>query len=148
MPGIRVDGNDVLAAYQATSDAWKRARRGEGPTLIELVTYRRGGHSSSDDPTRYRDESKVPPWLLVDPIHRFRDHLTAEGHLTEARDAALRAEIKDAIDAAVKEAEPAPGVAVDTLFTDVYASPPATLLAQRAEVIGDGSGRAEGAFPL
>lgn len=148
MPGIRVDGNDVLACYQATQAAFERARAGHGPTLIELVTYRRGGHSSSDDPTRYRDESKVPPWLLVDPISRFRDWLVAGRHLTDASDAAMRAEIKNTIDDAVKEAEPAATVAVDTLFTDVYGSPPATLLAQRAEVIGDGSGKAEGAFPL
>lgn len=148
MPGLRVDGNDVLACVNATNEAFERARSGGGPTLIELVTYRRGGHSSSDDPTRYRDESKVPAWLLVDPIARFREYLAKSGFLDDAREAAIRADIKDAIDAAVREAEPAAQVAVDTLFTDVYGHPPATLRAQRAEVIGDGSGKAEGAFPL
>jgi hypothetical protein len=147
MPGIRVDGNDVLACVNATREAFKRAPLGGGPTLIELVTYRRGGHSSSDDPTRYRDESKVPAWLLVDPITRFRDHLAKLGLIDDAKEAAMRGEIKDSIDAAVREAEPAAHVAVDTLFTDVYGHPPATLRAQRAEVIGDGSGTAEGAFP-
>ena len=90
----------------------------------------------------------MPAWLLVDPIARFREYLAKSGFLDDAREAAIRADIKDAIDAAVREAEPAAQVAVDTLFTDVYGHPPATLRAQRAEVIGDGSGKAEGAFPL
>ncbi len=148
MPGVRVDGNDVLAVVSAVREAHERARRGDGPTLVECVTYRRGGHSSSDDPTRYRDESKMQPWLLVDPIERFKEHLTARSVLDQAELDRMLGEIRSEIDAGLKTAEPAIQPAVDTLFTDVYSKLPQTLAAQRAEVVGDGSGTAEGAFPL
>jgi pyruvate dehydrogenase E1 component alpha subunit len=148
MPGVRVDGNDVLAVVRATREAHERARTGGGPTLLELVTYRRGGHSSSDDPTRYRDEKKLDAWLLVDPIERFREHLRATGSIDAAADAELLAAVRADIDAGLAASEGAEQPPVDSLFTDVYAELPATLAAQRAEVVGDGSGTAEGAFPL
>ncbi|HYC78227.1 MAG TPA: thiamine pyrophosphate-dependent dehydrogenase E1 component subunit alpha [Planctomycetota bacterium] len=148
MPGVRVDGNDVLAVLSATRAARARAAAGEGPTLLELVTYRRGGHSSSDDPTRYRDEKTLAPWLLVDPIERFREWLRATSLIDAERDAALLAEVRADIDAALQESEGAAQPPVDSLFSDVYAELPETLAAQRAEVVGDGSGTAEGAFPL
>jgi pyruvate dehydrogenase E1 component alpha subunit len=148
MPGVRVDGNDALAVVLAISEARERAARGDGPTLVELVTYRRGGHSSSDDPTRYRDEASVQKWLLVDPIERFRDYAEAKGHIDAARAAALLAEVKASIDAGLAATEGAPQPPVDSLFSDVYAELPSTLAEQRAEVVGDGSGTAEGAFPL
>jgi pyruvate dehydrogenase E1 component alpha subunit len=75
LPGVAVDGNDVLAVYSATREAVDRARRGEGATLIEAVTFRIEGHSSSDDPTRYRDEQVVESWRQRDPIDRFRYYL-------------------------------------------------------------------------
>jgi pyruvate dehydrogenase E1 component alpha subunit/2-oxoisovalerate dehydrogenase E1 component alpha subunit len=148
MPGVRVDGNDVLAVVHAVGEARARAARGEGPTLVELVTYRRGGHSSSDDPTRYRDESKMPPWLLVDPLERFRAYARERGLVSAEREAALLAAVRAEIDDGLVAAEGAAQPPVDSLFTDVYAELPATLAAQRAEVVGDGSGTAEGAFPL
>src|SRR5437867_6781407 len=70
-PGVRVDGNDVLASYVVTREAVRRARRGEGPTLIEAVTYRRGPHSTADDPTRYRTNEELKQWEALDPIARF-----------------------------------------------------------------------------
>jgi 2-oxoisovalerate dehydrogenase E1 component alpha subunit len=75
-PGIRVDGNDVLATYAVTKAALKRARMGHGPTLIEAVTYRMGAHTTSDDPARYRIESDVEAWRLKDPIARMKSYLT------------------------------------------------------------------------
>ena len=78
MPSIRVDGNDVLAVYEATRAAVERARRGEGPTLIEALTYRLGAHSTSDDPSKYRDESITEEWKTRCPIARFRSLLIAE----------------------------------------------------------------------
>src|SRR6185503_15031034 len=78
-PGVRVDGNDVVAVIEATREAVERARRGEGPTLIEAVTFRMGGHSSSDDPTRYRDAGLLAEWERRDPIVRFRAHLSGRG---------------------------------------------------------------------
>jgi pyruvate dehydrogenase E1 component alpha subunit/2-oxoisovalerate dehydrogenase E1 component alpha subunit len=148
MPGVRVDGNDVLAVVRAVREAHARARSGGGPTLIELVTYRRGGHSSSDDPTRYRKESEAEPWLLVDPIERFEQHLRKKGRLDDARKTAMLESIRARIDAGLKAAEPAPPPPVESLFDDVLAGTTQTLTAQRAQVLGEELGAAEGAFPL
>src|SRR6266516_1694957 len=79
-PGVRVDGNDVLAVYSVTKEARERAIGGDGPTLIEALTYRIGAHSTADDPTRYRSEDDVERWRLLDPIARYRTWLIAEGH--------------------------------------------------------------------
>src|SRR6185503_20926802 len=81
MRGVRVDGNDVLAVYQAAKEARDRALAGEGPTLIESVTFRMGPHSSSDDPKRYRDQGLCDTWKTKDPIERFRCHLDRQGVL-------------------------------------------------------------------
>lgn len=78
MPGIRCDGNDVLACYVAMSEAIDRARVGGGPTLIEAVTYRMGAHTTSDDPTRYRNEEELEAWGERDPIARYTTHLISE----------------------------------------------------------------------
>ena len=96
-------------------EAHARARTGGGPTFVELVTYRLGGHSSSDDPTRYRDESDAEPWLLVDPIERFEAHLRAKAASIAARKAAMLEAIRARIDAAIKAAEPAPPPPSDAL---------------------------------
>ena len=78
-PGVRVDGNDVLATYAVTTAALNRARNGEGPTLIEAFTYRMGAHTTSDDPTRYRIEAEVEEWKLKDPIARLKAYLARNG---------------------------------------------------------------------
>ncbi len=124
MPGVRVDGNDVLAVYCAVRDAAERARRGEGPTLIECVTYRIGAHSSSDDPTRYRDAAEVEAWVKKDPLERFKRFLVARGLHDEAQEVALQADIDAEIRAAIAEAEAAPAVQRATLLEDVYADLP------------------------
>ena len=149
MPGVAVDGNDVLAVWTACAEAHARARAGDGPTLIELVTWRRGGHSSSDDPSRYRDESKVAPWLLVDPIARFTEWMERQGHWDRAADEAARATLRQEIDEAIRVAEAAPPPPVETLFEDVYARLPDHLIHQRAFVKdGDEFLAVEGRFPL
>jgi pyruvate dehydrogenase E1 component alpha subunit len=149
MPGVAVDGNDVLAVYRVTKEAADRARAGGGPTLIEAITYRLEGHSSSDDPTRYRDEAVTRQWLQRDPIVRFRGYLFARGLLDEERDDAITAGQKAAIDAAITTAEAAGPPATDTLFSDVYAEMPRHLAEQREEVRREqGGGHNEGAFPL
>ncbi|HMJ11542.1 MAG TPA: thiamine pyrophosphate-dependent enzyme, partial [Polyangiaceae bacterium] len=94
LPGVRVDGNDVLAVYRAVSDAVYRARQGEGPTFIECLTYRLGGHSTSDDPSRYRSEQEVSEWAERDPILRFRRHLQYLGLMDDKLDGELEAEIE------------------------------------------------------
>jgi pyruvate dehydrogenase E1 component alpha subunit/2-oxoisovalerate dehydrogenase E1 component alpha subunit len=135
MPGVRVDGNDVIAVYATVAEAVDRARRGGGPTLIEALTYRVGPHSTSDDPSRYRDENITREWVeRRDPIARFKRWLTAQGHLTEERDAALRA----AIDADVREAiaaeEHVAPVALHTLIEQVFAEVPSFLEEELAEI--------------
>ncbi len=122
--GIRVDGNDVLALYQASREAVEKARRGEGPTLIEAVTYRMGPHSSSDDPDRYVPSEELEEWGTRDPIDRFRTFLDDQDLLTETEDEDMRERIRDEIQAAVESAEDAPGPTIDSLVEDVYDETP------------------------
>jgi pyruvate dehydrogenase E1 component alpha subunit len=148
-PGVRVDGNDVLAVIAAAKTAAERARRGEGPTLIEAVTFRMGGHSSSDDPTRYRDPETVAEWERRDPLQRFRAHLAASGVLGKDDEAGWTVEINDEISKAVTAAEAQPPPPIESLFADVYAGLPRHLEEQMRHAVAAGEGRKfEGAFPL
>ncbi|MFN7131726.1 MAG: pyruvate dehydrogenase (acetyl-transferring) E1 component subunit alpha [Myxococcales bacterium] len=136
-PGIKVDGNDAMAMWKATKEAVDRARSGGGPTLIEADTYRMGAHSSSDDPTRYRDQREVEEWKKRDPIDRMKAHLLSEKLWDEARDGELRAAMLEEINAAIKEAEALPDPEVQTLFEDVYAELPWNLREQMAELFAN-----------
>jgi pyruvate dehydrogenase E1 component alpha subunit len=126
----RVDGNDVLAVYVATKRAVDRARRGEGPTFLELLTYRVLGHSSSDDPSRYRDEAEVKYWEGRDPIARCRAYLERTRLWDAVKEEDLDGELQAKIAQAVREAEAMPPVAVDSLVEDVYRTTPPQLLEQ------------------
>jgi pyruvate dehydrogenase E1 component alpha subunit len=135
MEGIRADGNDVLAVHRAVKYAADKARRGDGPTFVELLTYRVSAHSSSDDPSRYRDESVTEVWRGArDPIRRLEVHLMKRGWLEAGeRDAIaqrLEAEVRDAI--ARQEAIALP--ALETLIDDVYEQPTQRLREQLAEL--------------
>jgi pyruvate dehydrogenase E1 component alpha subunit len=122
--GERVDGNDLLAVHAATRRARERAARGEGPTLLELVTYRLEGHSTSDDPRAYRPAEEVEPWRKKDPLLRTKAFLVQRGLLDDAADAKLVAEAREAVQRAVKEAEAhPPKPPLETLFQGVYAEP-------------------------
>jgi pyruvate dehydrogenase E1 component alpha subunit/2-oxoisovalerate dehydrogenase E1 component alpha subunit len=132
VPGVRVDGNDLLAVCKVVSEAAARARAGEGPTFIEAVTYRIGAHSTSDDPTRYRADAEVEAWKRKDPLDRLRKHMVHKGLIDDASDAALEAELTAEIAAAVNEVEALPPPARATLFDDVYAELPWNLVEQRA----------------
>jgi TPP-dependent pyruvate/acetoin dehydrogenase alpha subunit len=146
---VRVDGNDVLAIYAATREARERAARGDGPTFIEALTYRRLGHSSSDDPTRYRDEDEVKFWEQRDPVDRLRRYLVDQDLWSEEREAALKEDIAKRVNTAIAEAEAAPPCAADTLITDVYAEVPPQLRDHfEAEIDGADDGSVEGHFPL
>jgi pyruvate dehydrogenase E1 component alpha subunit/2-oxoisovalerate dehydrogenase E1 component alpha subunit len=134
MHGARVDGNDLFAVYQVMAEAVARARAGEGPTLIEALTYRMGAHSTSDDPSRYRDESITAAWQAKDPIARVERYCLAQGLHTEAS----LSEQTDALNAAIREVlgrvEAAdPYVPLETLFEDVYREPPWFLQEQAEE---------------
>ncbi|MEM9531742.1 MAG: thiamine pyrophosphate-dependent enzyme [Pseudomonadota bacterium] len=141
IPGIRVDGNDLLATYAATHWAAERARQGKGATLIELVTYRAGAHSTSDDPSRYRPKDEWDAFPLGDPVERLKLHLIKEGHWTEEKHAELEADLKARVTAAWKEAvnlgTMADGPQLDPreMFDDVYAELPPHLVAQRDEML-------------
>src|SRR6185295_6219465 len=135
IPGVRVDGNDLFAVVSVTQKALERGLRGEGPTLIEAITYRMGGHSTSDDPNRYRETEAVEAWATRDPIERVRGYLTSRGAWSDADDAALRADIDQRFRDAVAIAEKTPLPALETMFEDVYAKVPWHLAEQRAELV-------------
>ncbi len=113
--GVRVDGMDALAVYRAARDAARSAREGLGPTLP---------HSSSDDPSRYRDEAEVAAWQARDPLPRFRKYLEHARWWDDAREERLEQEIGDEITRAIQEAERIPPPAIETIFSDVYAEMP------------------------
>jgi 2-oxoisovalerate dehydrogenase E1 component alpha subunit len=138
--GLRVDGNDFLAVYAATQWAAERARSGEGATLIELVTYRAGAHSTSDDPSRYRPREEFGEWPLGDPVQRLKQHLIQIGTWSEAQHEALLATVEEQVATAWKQA-----MAFGTLnegekldpklmFSDVYKEMPAHLQLQCAQM--------------
>ena len=142
IPGLRVDGNDFLAVYSATLWAADRARRGGGPTLIELVTYRGGAHSTSDDPSKYRPKDEWDAFPLGDPIERLKQHLIAEGNWSEAKHEALEDQLRNEVMTAWKEAQQygtmteGPWLDPSTMFDDVYAEIPAHLESQRRRLLG------------
>jgi pyruvate dehydrogenase E1 component alpha subunit/2-oxoisovalerate dehydrogenase E1 component alpha subunit len=136
LPGVRVDGNDLLAVASVLRDALERARGGGGPTFVEAVTYRMGPHSTSDDPSRYRSDAEVAAWARKDPLDRLRAHLVAAGLLAEGADEALERTLSAEIAAAVAEVEHEPPVAPTTLVDDVYASAPWHLVEQGRELRG------------
>jgi pyruvate dehydrogenase E1 component alpha subunit len=153
MPGVDVDGNDVLACWRAVQQAADRARAGEGPTLVALRSYRLGGHSSSDDPTKYRDPEEVALWESRDPLVRYATYLRAEGLLDDAQEAAWREEITARIAEAVARAEEVGPPPLETLVEDVYADPPKHLRRQVVEALRVVAERGEadaveGKFPL
>jgi pyruvate dehydrogenase E1 component alpha subunit/2-oxoisovalerate dehydrogenase E1 component alpha subunit len=150
VPAVRVDGNDALAVYGAVHAAAERARGGGGPTFIECVTFRMGGHSSSDDPTRYRDDALVEQWRRKDPVVRFRRHLEGKGWWDEARESATTERWNAAIGAAIRTAEACAPPPPESLFDGVYAELPWNLREQRDWLLAEGGGHAtdEGRFPL
>jgi pyruvate dehydrogenase E1 component alpha subunit len=137
-PGVQVDGNDVLAVHQAAVAAVRRARAGEGPTLIEAVTYRMGFHNTTDDPSRYENPEERESARQRDPIERVVTYLTSLGLWSPERDARLRHEIGEELDHAIAWAERQPGVSAELLFDNVYAGPPERVARQRAAYLKDG----------
>jgi len=141
IPGIRVDGNDLLAVYAVTRWAARRAREGGGPTLIELVTYRGGAHSTSDDPTRYRPKDEWAAFPLGDPLQRLKHHLVEAGHWSDEKHAALQEELKRFVTDSWKEAvtygtmDSGPQLDVREMFDDVYAEIPERIAKQRDQLL-------------
>ncbi len=120
IPNAQADGMDVLAVYEAASEALAHVRAGNGPFLLEILTYRFRGHSMGD-PERYRDASEVKKWQENDPIGVYRAHLTSKKIATETELDAIEAQVEDEVAAAVQFAESSPEPAPEELFTNVYA---------------------------
>ncbi len=121
MPGARVDGNDVLAVHKVATEAAARARACEGPSFIENLTYRVGAHTTSDDPTRYRDEAVTERWKGLDPLNRTRRYLTARGLWSDEHEEAQRNELDQLIRSTWTEVESIPHPPLRSIFTDVFA---------------------------
>lgn len=120
--GTTVDGNDALAVYAATRAAVVSARAGNGPSLVEALTYRMGAHSSSDDPRLYRQDEEVEEWRRKDPIARFQKMLLAEGYWSDEQQSALEDRLNKEILDAVAEAEKAGPPPLESMFEDVYST--------------------------
>jgi len=133
IPACQVDGNDVLIVRETVAAALERARRGDGPTVIEALTYRLSDHTTSDDASRYRDAAEVDAARRIEPLLRTRAFLEARGLWGEADETALRRECGEEVDAAVKQYLATPKQSTDTMFDYLYAQLPPALRAQRED---------------
>ena len=134
MPGIRVDGGDVLAVYEATREAVARARAGEGPTFIEAVTYRAAPHATADDPSIYIDSERVEEEKENECVGRYRRYLLRTGVLTEAHVEEIAQEALELMRTGIAEAEAEPPADPALVFEHAYANPPPTLADDLAEL--------------
>ncbi|WP_374723800.1 pyruvate dehydrogenase (acetyl-transferring) E1 component subunit alpha [Calidifontibacillus erzurumensis] len=136
IPGIQVDGMDVLAVYKAVKEARERAINGEGPTLIETLTYRYGPHTmAGDDPTRYRTEDLDKEWEKKDPLVRFRKFLEKKNLWTKEEEEKVIEEAKEDIKAAIKKADETPKQKVTDLIDIMFEQLPVNLKEQRDEYL-------------
>jgi TPP-dependent pyruvate/acetoin dehydrogenase alpha subunit len=135
MPGIQVDGNDILATYRATKEALERAYAGNGPTFIEAETYRLMMHTTADDPTKYRTEDEVESWKHREPLVRFRKYLENKGIWNDEKQASLEEEIKQEIEAAVKAFEDRTDFKPDAPFDHVFGTRHEVIEEQRREFL-------------
>ena len=124
MPGRLVDGNDILAMYSATKEAVDRARSGGGPTLIEAYTYRLGAHTTSDDPTKYREDSEVDEWRVKDPIDRFQKYLIEKKLIDEEWVEKTRAELEKEVMSTFEEIEKDSDTEIEDIFKYQYETMP------------------------
>ncbi|OIP29148.1 MAG: hypothetical protein AUK47_28120 [Deltaproteobacteria bacterium CG2_30_63_29] len=135
---LRADGNDALAVYEVTRYAAEKARRGDGPTFIELLTYRVSAHSSSDDPSRYRDESVTLEWReRRDPLQRMLGFLTAQGWLDVAGAAAREVALEEKVRELIQAQEGVPMPSLESLFDDVFEAPTWLLDEQRESLLAE-----------
>ena len=135
IPSIRVDGNDIFAMIRATSEAATRARNGEGPTLIEAVTYRMSLHTTADDPTVYRHEHEVEPWKCKCPILRFELYLKKKGLLTDSSIEEMAEQCSDEVIAARDKFYAMTPANPSEIFDHIYEEIPQELKEQREEYL-------------
>jgi pyruvate dehydrogenase E1 component subunit alpha len=134
MPGVRVDGADVLAVYEATREAAARARAGDGPTFIEAVTYRTAPHATADDPSAYIDQERVEEEKRNECVGRFEGYLRRLGLLDDAAAEQVRTEAAEAMRAGIAAAEAEPPADPGLVFEHAYADPPPGLAGELAEL--------------
>jgi 2-oxoisovalerate dehydrogenase E1 component alpha subunit len=132
IPGIRVDGNDAIASRHIIGEAVERARRGEGPTVVEAMTYRLSDHTTADDATRYRSADEVQTAWTREPIKRLHNYLVAAKHWDDAQENALKAECAQQVEAAVSEFLNTPKQDTDSMFEHLFATLPRHLKTQQA----------------
>lgn len=135
--GIQVDGNDIFAVYKATHDALVRARAGEGPTLIECITYRMGDHTTADDATRYRSEDEVREWRQKDPIDRLKRYMANRALWDKAYEQRVADAAREQVEAAVKEEEAIPPPDPGDIFRYTFAELPDDLIEQMEHCLGN-----------
>jgi 2-oxoisovalerate dehydrogenase E1 component alpha subunit len=133
--GVRCDGNDALAVYTTVREATERAQRGEGPTLVEMITYRLGGHSTSDDPKRYRTPEEVELWAARDPLTRMRRHLMGRDLWDDKQETRTRTRFETELGEAIERAEAKGPPDLASLFEDVFAELPWHLREQREALL-------------
>jgi pyruvate dehydrogenase E1 component alpha subunit len=131
-PGVRVDGNDVLATHAVVQAALQRARDGQGPTFVEAFTYRMGAHTTTDDPTRYRRSADVDQWKAKDPIARLEAHLRSEGMADDAYVAEIAAEADELGVRMRRECHELPEPVARDIFDMVHVETTPDLVAQQA----------------
>jgi pyruvate dehydrogenase E1 component alpha subunit len=132
--GIQVDGNDIFAVYSAASRAVAKARKGDGPTLIECVTYRIEGHSTSDDDSRYRTRQEVEEWRKKDPIGRLEKYMKKNKILTDEYKQSVTQKTRDMVEKAVEDYEKVPPPEAADFFANTYAQPTEQLKEQMKEL--------------
>src|SRR6266849_104684 len=135
VPSELVDGNDILAVYDIMQKAVERARSGQGPTLVETLTYRIGAHTTADDPTRYRDPVEVEAWRAKDPIVRFQKFLARRDLLNEERIRQIVEEVEEEVNEAIQVAEAMPPMAPGSFFDYTSATLSPRLQEQRADLL-------------
>ncbi|MGD8316610.1 MAG: thiamine pyrophosphate-dependent enzyme [Myxococcales bacterium] len=135
IPALRVDGNDVLAVWNAVREGVRRAAQGSGPTFVELLTYRLGGHSTSDDPRVYRADEEVESWKKADPVLRLRRHIEQQEAWSETLDSDWQAACEEEMRQCVRRAEDESPASLRDLFTDVYADQPWHLREQQEQCL-------------
>jgi pyruvate dehydrogenase E1 component alpha subunit len=135
VPAQLVDGNDILAVYDAVQQAVERARSGQGPSLIETLTYRMGAHTTADDPTRYRDAAELAAWQSKDPLKRFETFLLERALLSQSDIAQMQASIEEEINSAVQTAESTPDMEPASFFEYTFAELTPRLQEQRADLL-------------
>jgi pyruvate dehydrogenase E1 component alpha subunit len=142
VPGVQVDGNDVIAVRAVTQAALDKARRGDGATVIEALTYRLSDHTTADDASRYRPAAELEAAWKVEPLLRTRAYLQSLGHWNDSLEAAMRAQHSAAIDVAVHQYQNRAPAGVEAMFDHLFANAPAGLAEQRETALRAGSPKA------